>query len=159
MNLYLIRHSVAEGITFGKKDYSRDLTKDGEVLIRNAAGYWKNIIPGFDKILTSPYNRAVQTAEIISSVFGNSNKPIVENTFSPGSTTSNLIDTINEAKVENIACVGHQPDLSNHISSLISNSGCQLHFPPGSIAKIRFNGIARFGKGELIYLIPPEVFK
>lgn len=69
MNIYLIRHGDSEGISKGMKDSERKLTPEGEMKIRNASIFWKNIIPDFDYIISSPYVRAVQTAKIIAATF------------------------------------------------------------------------------------------
>lgn len=158
MNLYLIRHSEAEKVSPQKKDFDRELTPGGIELLKSAIAYWKRIIHGFDLIVTSPLIRAVQTSEIIANGFNYSKEVIKDNNLGTGAITSDLIELINTFSVENIACIGHQPDLSNHVSNIISKSGCTLHFPPAAICKIRFNGQAKFSKGELIYLIPPEIF-
>jgi phosphohistidine phosphatase len=159
MNLYLIRHSIAETISPGKKDFDRELTLQGQDTLRNAAAYWNKIIHGFDLIITSPLVRAVQTSDIIADSFGYNREVIKDNNLATGAKTSALIEILNTYGLENIACIGHQPDLSFHISNLISTNGCVLHFPPAAICKIRFAGSAKFSKGELIYLIPPEIFK
>lgn len=158
MNLYLIRHSEAEKISPQKKDFNRELTSEGIQLLRKAVEYWKKIIPGFDLIVTSPLVRAVQTSEIVAGAFNYSKEVIKDNNLASGSVTGDLIELINSYNVENIACIGHQPDLSNHVSNIISTNGCTLHFPPAAICKIQFKGQAKFSKGELIYLIPPEIF-
>ena len=36
--------------------------------------------------------------------------------------------------------VGHQPDLSEHVSLLISSTGALVDFKKAAIAKISFNG-------------------
>ena len=66
MNLYLIRHSIAENITIDKKDFDRELTKEGKFVIKKTSEAWKNYIGNVDVVLTSPLKRAIQTAEIIS---------------------------------------------------------------------------------------------
>lgn len=159
MNLYLIRHSEAEKISPLKKDYDRELTAEGIQLLKTAVEYWKIIIPSFDMIVSSPLVRAVQTSEIIAKGFNYSKEVIKDNNIAAGASTSDVIELVNSINVENIAVIGHQPDLSNHVSNFISTNGCSLHFPPAAICKIRFNGQAKYAKGELIYLIPPEIFK
>lgn len=159
MNLYLIRHSEAERVSTQKKDFDRELTNEGIELLKSAVNYWRRIIHGLDIIVTSPLVRAVQTSEIIADKFNYIKEVIKDNNLGTGANTGDLIELINTISAENIACIGHQPDLSNHVSNLISNKGCTLHFPPAAICKIRFSGQVKFSRGELIYLIPPEIFK
>ena len=159
MNLFLIRHSEAEKISPGKRDFDRVLTEGGKELLGSATEYWKKIIVGFDLIITSPLVRAVQTSEIIADKFSHKGEILKDNNLATGARTNDLIEILNTFNYENIACIGHQPDLSSHVSNFISSNGCSLRFPPASICKIRFSGQVRFSGGEMIYFIHPEIFK
>ncbi|BDQ01510.1 MAG: phosphohistidine phosphatase SixA [Ignavibacterium sp.] len=158
MNLYLIRHSISEKLIPPKKDFERELTSDGIELIKKASEGWKKIISTFDMILYSPYVRAEQTANVIAEVFSVKEKLIRENNIAAGCSTGSLIDVLSVYQGNNIAVVGHQPDLSNHISNLCSNNHLNLSFPPAAIAKISFDGMLNFGRGRLEFLIPAEAY-
>jgi phosphohistidine phosphatase len=158
MNIYLIRHGDAEGISKGIKDSERKLTPDGEIKIRNASLFWKNIIPAFDYIISSPYLRALQTARIIASTFDHKKEIFIDKRLGCGSDTEGLIEILNSFQSGEIAIIGHQPDLSNHVSRLISSSGAFVEFKKGAIAKISFNNKVREGKGVLELLIPAGIF-
>lgn len=158
MNIYLIRHGDSEGISKGMKDSERKLTPEGEMKIRNASIFWKNIIPDFDYIISSPYVRAVQTAKIIAATFNHKREVLADKRFGSGSEIESLIELLNSYQSSDIAIVGHQPDLSNHLSRLISGSGASIEFKKGAIAKISFNNKVREGKGVLEFLIPPGIF-
>jgi phosphohistidine phosphatase len=155
MNLYLIRHSISENISFNKKDFERELTEEGILVIKNSINDWKKFIGKFDVILTSPLVRAVQTAEIISSVMQTEPNIIKENNLGTGSRTSDLIELLANIEYEDVAVVGHQPDLSIHIYNLCGNGVFNLSFPPACIAKIEFENRIRYGAGKLIFLLPP----
>jgi phosphohistidine phosphatase len=156
MNIYLIRHAKAEPASYPKKDKDRKLTKDGIETLYKSTIAWKSYISNFDYIFASPFVRAVQTAEIISKSFNCSNKIVAENMLSPGSSTNSIIHFAASFNTENIAFVGHQPDMSNHISKLVSSSVINLNFSPASIAKISFNSKPIEGKGRLEFLLPPQ---
>lgn len=159
MNIYLVRHGDAEKASIDKMDYERGLTIQGVSTTRNAANYWKKIIPDIDYIITSPFTRAVQTSQIISEAFGFDKKIITDKKLSPGSKTEDLTEILNTLKGKNIIVVGHQPDISDHISELVSDSGMFLEFKKSAIAKISFGTRVKRGKGTLEFLIPPEVFQ
>ncbi len=55
--------------------------------------------------------------------------------------------------------LGHEPDFSEHVSQLISNSGAKIDFKKGMIAKISFNGKAKLTRGVLEFLIPAKAYK
>ena len=159
MNIYLIRHSDAEKASLKIKDFDRELSTKGKSKIKIAVENWKNIIPAFDYIVTSPLKRAAQTAKIIASGFNYEDEIIIDKRMGTGSKTEDLIDIANYLGSENIAFIGHQPDLAIHTSNLISSSGAFLDFKPASIVKISFNNKIRTTKGYLEFLIPPQAYK
>ncbi len=154
MNIYLIRHGIAEKISPGKKDRERSLTEEGRQKLAAGVELWKKHIKHFDVIYTSPYLRAVQSSEIISKVFGYNGNITQDSTLAPGSLTDDLLELANHSDKKEIAFVGHQPDMSDHIAVLVDGTGSEAVFKEGSIAKISFNGIALPGKGQLEFLIP-----
>lgn len=157
MNLYLIRHSIAENISLDKKDFDRELTSEGKSVIAKTSQAWKNYINQLDIVLSSPLTRAVQTAEIISSNLQTNQNLIKDNNLGTGSRTSDLIELLNSLDYENVAVVGHQPDLSIHINNFCGTGSFNLVFPPAALAKIEFDNSIKYGRGKLIYFIPPII--
>ena len=155
MNIFIIRHSKAEPTSQPKKDIDRALKKEGINIIKRSVEFWKNGIVSFDFIITSPFKRAVQTGEIIAELMNYKNDLIKDNALSPGCSTRSVIQLAEELNADNIAFVGHQPDMSYHISSLVCNSQLNLKFSPASIAKVSFKGNPIPGKGILEFLLPP----
>lgn len=155
LNIYLIRHSDAESVAKGLKDADRQLTEDGVKRIKEASLKWKVFLPEINFIVSSPYVRALQTAKIIAEVYNCSDKVLVDKKIGCGSKTSDLVEIANSLEAEHIAFVGHQPDMSEHISSFISTNYAFAEFKKGTIARISFHNKAREGKGILEYLIPP----
>jgi phosphohistidine phosphatase len=158
MNIYLIRHADAEKSSPSKKDYERKLTPEGISAVKSAAEGWKNLISSFDYIISSPLKRALQTAEIIAKTFQYA-KEIVTDKRIAGGKTEDLIEIANSLDGKEIAFIGHEPDFSKHVSSLISSSGAFLSFKKGMIAKISFENKARLSKGNLEFLIPAKAYK
>jgi len=157
MNLYLIRHSIAESISSNKKDFDRELTEEGKFIISKASEAWKNYLGQIDVVLTSPLTRAMQTAQILSSNVQTIPNIIKNNNLATGSKTTDLIDLLNSLDYKNVAVVGHQPDLSHHINNFCGTGSFNLAFPPASLAKIEFDISIKYGKGKLIYFIPPII--
>lgn len=158
MNLYLIRHGIAETISPSKPDSKRELTAEGKEVLRKAAEGWKKIIKSFDIIVSSPYIRAVQTAEIIASVFNYKEKIIADKSIASGHNPEHLLEFLKQFNKKEIAIVGHEPDMSRGLSFLVSSSGMYTEFDRGCIAKINFEGRLRISGGKLEYLIPQELF-
>ena len=157
MNLYLIRHSIAENISINKKDFDRELTEEGQFVINKTSEAWKNYIDNVDIVLTSPLTRAIQTAEIISLNLQEIPNVIKDNNLGTGSRTADLIDLLNSLNYKDVMIVGHQPDLSIHINNFCGTGSLNLAFPPASLAKIEFENSIKYGRGKLIYFIPPII--
>lgn len=158
MNLYLVRHADAEKTQPGKKDEDRRLSKEGKERVKGTADQWFYLIKKLDFICTSPYVRAIETAEIIAKSFNYAKEIIRDTSLAAGCYTKDLIALVNSLGGEDILVVGHQPDLSEHVSNLISSKGALIEFKKASIAKISFSGKVNLSKGYLEYLIPPAAY-
>src|SRR5271168_3500570 len=70
MNLYFLRHGKAqERGPKWRPDSKRPLTKEGEKKTTEVARGMKRVGVSFDVILTSPFERALRTAQIVVEVY------------------------------------------------------------------------------------------
>lgn len=111
MQLFLFRHGDAED--FASSDFQRNLTPKGvEKLLEQGVGL-KNSGFTADKIFSSPYHRAFQTAQILSETL---NIPLeVVELLGCGCHFVDLAHFL-ENHTDGFSaaiCVGHQPDLGN----------------------------------------------
>src|SRR5229473_2889447 len=82
MKLYILRHAIALDKTkWHKKDSERPLTKEGTRKMRKAAKGLKHLKLSFDWILTSPYRRAYETADIVAKTLKSRKKLKIEKTL------------------------------------------------------------------------------
>jgi phosphohistidine phosphatase len=65
MQLFVIRHAIAEEPVQGKDDADRQLTDDGEKQLKKVVKGLRELGIGFDRILASPWARAARTAELL----------------------------------------------------------------------------------------------
>ena len=121
MILYIIRHAIAvEAAEFEGEDSQRPLTGKGKKKMQAIAQGLKELEIQLDLILTSPYLRATQTAEILAKVFDLSeDQAISTNQLTPTGYPDQLIEEINEkyGEAEHIAVIGHEPYL--HLASML----------------------------------------
>ena len=155
MNLYLIRHGEAEQTSENKPHELRGLTENGAEIVRTSAEFWKNFILSFDIILSSPLKRAKQTADIIRFVLKIKPEVAEEISLLNGGLTEDLLSIAEAFGMNDIAMVGHQPDIGIHIASMIGSNDTNFKIPPAAIAKIHFKENPRIGKGILEFLLPP----
>ena len=160
MNIYFIRHSDAENSSITTKDFERKLTEGGIEKIRKSAEGWKHVIPSFDYVVSSPLLRSLQTAEQILDIYDlDKSKLIIDKRLKSGSDLDDIIEIANSLNEDEIAFVGHQPEFSEHVSELISQTYAYIDFKKAAIAKINFYNKVKKGKGLLEFLIPPQIFK
>jgi phosphohistidine phosphatase len=128
MNLFFLRHGKAE--PRGPKwrpDSKRPLTREGERRTAEVARGIQALGLSFDLILTSPYVRALRTAEILAEVYG-AKKLFETSNLVVEADPKTIVDEINEnfAAIEQIALVGHEPFMTRLISTLISGQGAAV---------------------------------
>jgi len=159
MNVYLIRHGEAEKPSLEKPHEERELTENGTKIVRASAEFWKKYIKEFDIIFSSPLKRALQTAYIIKEVFNSKSEILQEVSLLNGGQTEDLLNLVCAFGVEEVAMIGHQPDIGIHISRMTGANEGNIKIAPATISKISFKGSPVMGEGILEFLIPPIIKK
>ena len=125
MNLYIVRHAIAvdEATSDYESDSERPLTDKGRKKMRQIAKGLHNLGVEFDLILSSPYVRARETAEILAEVFKMKKNITFTENLIPLGNPELLIGEINESySVDSIALVGHEPHLSSLVGILVAEN-------------------------------------
>ncbi|BAZ04892.1 phosphohistidine phosphatase SixA [Calothrix sp. NIES-3974] len=122
MEVYLIRHGIAEERQDGLDHPERQLTKEGRKKTEKVAQRLKELQIGFDLVLTSPYARAQQTAQILTQVGLCPNVEICEYLAPDGNFGQWLENWWQRQEFGDnwrLALVGHEPDLSRWTEILV----------------------------------------
>jgi len=114
MHLFVIRHALAEDAAPGQNDASRELTDDGIRKLRQVVKGMRALDLSFDRVLTSPWTRAVQTAERLTSICDS--EPIATELLCQRP-CAELLAMIAERN-EDTAVVGHEPWLGELVAWL-----------------------------------------
>ncbi|HLO15223.1 MAG TPA: phosphohistidine phosphatase SixA [Anaerolineales bacterium] len=110
---------VAEGTSNYESDSERPLTDKGRKKMRQIARGPRHLGVEFDLILSSPYVRARETAQILADVLKVKKKFAFSEILTPMADPQLLIPEINEKySMDSIALVGHEPHLSGFIGLL-----------------------------------------
>src|SRR5262245_14479199 len=122
MEIYILRHGIAvqRGTRGYKNDSDRPLTKDGQAKMRQIADALLAMNLKFDLILSSPFVRARQTAQIVADELRG--EVTFTHTLTPDANAIELITQINDHKAKRALLVGHEPDLSRLISVLVTGN-------------------------------------
>jgi len=163
MNLYFLRHGIAADKTEWKgSDSDRPLTKDGIRKMKKAAKGIRNLDLKLDWILTSPYRRAYETAEIAAKALKLRKKLRVFKSLAPDGDAKTLVRhlALNFRSWESVMMVGHEPYLSSLISVFLSGkAGSGMELEKGGLAKLSADSLAYDQCAHLDWLLTPKILK
>jgi phosphohistidine phosphatase len=160
MKVYIIRHGLAgeHGDPRYPDDRMRPLTDEGRKRFADTMKRLSNV--GFEPqfVATSPLVRCRQTAEIVVDRVRGKPKLTELAALEPGSDLDALIEWTNERNMDEVAWVGHAPDVSDLAASLLGPRGeTAIRFTKGAVACIAFDGDVARGAGELQWLVTAKV--
>jgi len=161
MNLYIIRHAIAvdRGTPEYEDDSQRPLTEKGKKKMRQIASGLCALGVDFDLILSSPYVRARETAEILADVFKTKADVAFSENLIPTGDPDLLIAEINEKyNANSVALVGHEPYLTSLISLLVSdNASLDMTLKKGGVCRLSANDLHHSRKTTLEWLLTPGI--
>jgi len=124
MDLYILRHAIAEPRTglLPRGDSQRELTIEGAGKMRRVAQGMRAAKLSFEAVLSSPYVRARQTAEIVADEFVLTQKLELVAALAPDGSPEELIQLLNRdfSGRKSVLLVGHEPYLGRLISVLLT---------------------------------------
>jgi len=161
MNLYVIRHAIAvdEGTSEYESDSERPLTDKGRKKMRQIAKALRNLGVEFDLILSSPYVRARETAEILADVFKMKKKLDFSDNLIPMGNPELLITEVNEKySVNSLAVVGHEPHLSTLVGLLVAeNAKIDVTLKKGGVCYLSADDLHQEHRATLEWLLTPGI--
>lgn len=141
---YFLRHGEAEFYNSEKhsSDDDRPLSEEGRSKIKAAGKGFREVERAFDRVLTSPVKRAVETAEVFLEGFGQDLKPEEVDFLFPFSMSDEFIESFKRLNIEGgkILFVGHNPILQEIVSRLLDpRSKASVKINPGTLVKIEMS--------------------
>jgi phosphohistidine phosphatase len=161
MRLSFLRHGIAANRTSPEyeNDSERPLTPKGERRMRRAAKGIQASGQSYDLILSSPYLRAKQTAEIVAQVVTTPEGVMLAETLTPEGNPRQLIEELctDHHERQDVLLVGHEPYLSRLISTLLTgNPNLSIELKRGALCTLSAEAL-RFGRcASLISLLSPR---
>lgn len=164
MMLYLMRHGLAvePGTPGFKTDADRALTGKGRRQMRKIAGALAEMELEFDLILSSPFVRARQTAEIVAATLKLKKHLKFSNALAVGGEPAILLRQLERLKPlpENLLLVGHEPGLSRLLSILLTgNTRLNVDFKKGGLCKLEINTLRLGACATLDWMLTPGQMK
>jgi phosphohistidine phosphatase len=158
--LYIIRHGLAGEHGSYKNDGDRPLTPEGIRKTQQVAKRLLELDLQFELILTSPYVRAFQTAEILQSTGLSQHLETSANLLPQGNFEAwfSWFERWQSADKKALAIVGHEPDLGQWAEFLIwGEVRNRLKLKKAGIIGLNVPLDDPISNSELFLLVPPKV--
>jgi phosphohistidine phosphatase len=157
MEIYILRHGIAEEARAGMPDAERALTDAGREKLRavleqaRAAGVKPSLI------LTSPYRRAQQTAAIAAQVLG-CHKIVETGILVPNSAPKAVWDAICARRREPALLIaGHEPLLGMTVGYLLGVPALQVDLKKSALVRIDQESFSGAPRGVLKWMLTPRL--
>jgi len=158
MELYLLRHGIAEDKSASGRDADRALTDEGRhklhrVLKRAASA---EVSPSL--ILSSPYKRAIETAEIAAEELGYKGDIQRVGSLTPDSSPPSVWSEIREHRNESaILLAGHEPLFSATVAFLLGSTEAMVDFRKAALMRIDIHSFGARPQGVLQWMLTPKL--
>lgn len=162
MNCILFRHGLAVNIEeWGGDDQDRPLTPEGRDKTHKAAGglLKTGITP--THILSSPFKRTQETAQILKHVLSFDGDIQLCHELLSGASPPKIFPLLNSFPSDAcVLCVGHEPHLGSVAGMMLCGKPVfGLSFKKAGGALFSFEGEAKAARGMLQWWIPPAYLR
>ncbi len=157
MQIHLLRHGTAEDIQAGCSDFARKLTTAGREEVRNALARARPAIAP-TLILSSPFARAFETAQIAAEVVGYKGNIVRTETLEPTAAPDGVWNEIRSRPDESqILLAGHEPLLSQLTAYLLNCPTLHADMRKATLVRIDIDRFAGKPCGLLKWFLPPDL--
>ncbi len=158
MQIYLLRHGIAEDARAGQPDSERALTNDGRDKLRRVLKRARTAELDPSVILTSPYRRAVETAGVAAEVLGYKSEPVRTSSLAPEASPFDAWEEIRDRKDErSILLASHEPLMSSLVAFLLDSPAMMVDMKKAALVRIDCDRIGPKPRGILKWMLTPGV--
>ena len=158
MDIYLLRHGIAEDGRAGEPDSERSLTAEGKKKLRTVLRVAADAGVRPSLILTSPYKRAVQTAELAAEALHYNGDLLRTRSLEPSARPDTVWGEIRVHKDEPaILLAGHEPLFSTLTAYLVGCADFQIDFKKGGLVCVELDRFVNEPRGVLKWYLTPKL--
>jgi phosphohistidine phosphatase len=162
MQLYIVRHGIAIDREDPKcpADPDRFLTEDGIEKTKEVAKGLAKISEAADLMLTSPYVRAAQTAEIVADALDYAKQKIRKSeALLPGAEPQQLFRELGKNKDLSVVFVfGHAPHLDELLATAVGSKHHISALKKAGVALVELKRLVP-PNGQLVWLATPKLLR
>lgn len=158
MEIYLLRHGIAEDARPELSDSERALTREGRDKLRRVLKRAHEAGAAPSLILSSPYRRAIETAEIAAEALEYRGKIVSAIALVPNASPADAWDEIRTRSQESaILLASHEPLMSSLLAHLAGAPALHTDFKKGALARLYTESAGPHPRCVLKWLLTPAL--
>jgi phosphohistidine phosphatase len=158
MEIYLLRHGIAEDAKAGQSDADRALTDEGRDKLRRVLKRARGADVKPSLILTSPLKRAIQTAEVAAEALEYTGDLVRTKALVPDASPREIWDELRAHKSEDaILLASHEPLMSSAAAFLLGTPGLQVEMKKAALLRLDCDRFGSEPHGVLRWMITPAL--
>jgi phosphohistidine phosphatase len=158
MQIYLLRHGIAEDAAPGGNDADRALTTAGRKKLRDVLRLVQAVAVTPTLILSSPYRRALETAELAADILGYEQDLLKTKALTPSSTPEAVWEELRVHRdAESVLLAGHEPLFSRLTAYLLNAPQLAIDFKKGGLVRVDLEQFGSQPRGVLKWYIVPKL--
>ncbi len=158
MEIYLLRHGIAEDRSKSGRDADRRLTDEGREKLRRVLerAHSAGVSPSL--ILSSPYKRAIETAEIAARELGYDGKIVRVDCLTPESSPPAVwMEIVSHRHEPAVLLAGHEPLFSAIIAYMLGSSHAMVNFKKAALVRIDVDSFGAEPAGVLQWMLTAKI--
>lgn len=158
MQILLLRHGIAADHAPTGRDADRAITSEGARKLRVVLGHAHAAGVEPSLIVSSPYRRARETAEIAASVCGYKQDILLSETLEPGGSPEAVWQEIRGHRAESqILLTGHEPLFSALTAYLLNSPALVVDFKKGALVRLDTHSFGAAPRCVLRWMLTPRI--
>ncbi len=154
MQIYLLRHAIAEDGRPGSSDSERALVPEGRKKLKDVLRLARQADTAVSLILTSPYRRARQTADMVADLLAPEAEMLETATLTPDGRADLVWQEIRAHRpVDSVMLVSHEPLISSVAAYLLNGSALRIDFKKGGLMRIDVESVGLQPHGVLKWYV------
>jgi phosphohistidine phosphatase len=158
MELYILRHGIAEEGRLGQRDSERELTDEGRRKLRDVLRVAQRAGLNPELMISSPYLRAIQTAEVAIDVLRYKGTLSQTPVLIPSSEPEPVWQEVRTHRdASSLMLVGHEPLLSQVVGYVLGAPQLQVDMKKAALVRVDIESFGAQPRGVLKWMLTPKL--
>jgi phosphohistidine phosphatase len=158
MQIYLLRHGIAEDPTSGRPDSERPLTAEGKEKLRRVLKRARSADCRPSVILSSPYKRALETSALAAEVLAYEHQIVKVPSLVPEGSPEDVWQEIRRRPNErSILLSSHEPLMSTMVAFLLNSPALLVDMKKAALVRVECEQLGLRPRGVLKWMLTPAV--